>query len=333
MERRQQRVVADHHHGRIRNRGRDDELGGGSQYNRDFPHGDHHRHAAGWHAANLHGHPSGVDRNDYGDAFDSQLLLSTIGLFASGGPNYAECAGGGAAIHRIGPSGGNWLSVVSNGSATPGVLTVSVNPSALAVGTYQGTVTVTSSAATNSPLSIPVTFTVSAAPVLTAAPNALSFSYQQNGSLPGSQNLVIGTSGSHLDYTIVAGSYAPWLTAIGPGPAPATVTVSVNTTGLAPGTYQGNVILIAPAAGNSPFIVPVSLTVSATPNLIAAPTSLSVTYRQLDPPPAPIHITVTSSGATLSFTPSVSPGTTWLTLSGISGFHLPGRRRRLSSSR
>ena len=94
--------------------------------------------------------------------------------------------------------------------------------------------------------------------------------------------------------------------------------MSVNTTGLAPGTYQGNVILVAPASGNSPFVVPVSLTVSATPNLIAAPTSLSVTYRQLDPAPAPIQITVTSSGASLSFTPSVSPNTTWLTLSGIS---------------
>ena len=83
---------------------------------------------------------------------------------------------------------------------------------------------------------------------------------------------------------------APWLTATGAGPAPATVTVSVNTTGLAPGIYQGNVILIAPASGNSPFNVPVSLTVSATPNLIAAPTSLSVTYRQLDPTPDPIQI-------------------------------------------
>ena len=213
---------------------------------------------------------------------------------------------------------GSWLSVMSNGGVTPGVLTVSVNPSGLGVGTYQGAVLVTSAAATNSPVSIPVTFIVSAAPVLTAAPNALSFSYQQNGSLPGSQNLTIGASGSSLDYTISPDPTAPWLTATGAGPAPATITVSVNTTGLAPGTYQGNVILVAPASGNSPFVVPVSLTVSATPNLIAAPTSLSVTYRQLDPAPAPIQITVTSSGASLSFTPSVSPNTTWLSLSGIS---------------
>ena len=219
---------------------------------------------------------------------------------------------------------GTWLSVMSNGGATPGVLTVSVNPSGLGVGTYQGAVLVTSAAATNSPLSIPVTLTVSAAPVLTAAPNALSFSYQQGGSLPGSQNLAIGASGSSLDYTIMPDPTAPWLTATGAGPAPATVTVSVSTTGLAPGTYQGNVILIAPAAGNSTFNIPVSLTVSATPNLIAAPTSLSVTYRQLDPAPAPVQITVNSSGAALSFTPSVSPNTTWLGLSGISRFSPAG---------
>ncbi len=213
---------------------------------------------------------------------------------------------------------GSWLSVMSNGSATPGVLTVSVNPSGMAVGTYQGAVLVTSAAATNSPVNIPVTFTVSAAPVLTSAPNALSFSYQQNGSLPGSQNLAIGASGSSLGYTIAPNPDAPWITATGAGPAPATITVSVNPAGLAPGTYQSSVSLISPASGNSPFVVPVSLTVSASPNLIAAPTSLVVTYGQLDPAPDPIQITVTSSGAALAFTPSVSPSTTWLTLSGIS---------------
>ncbi len=213
---------------------------------------------------------------------------------------------------------GSWLSVMSNTGTTPGVLTVSVNPSGLAVGTYQGAVLVTSAAATNNPVSIPVTFIVSAAPVLTSAPNALSFSYQQNGSLPGSQNLTIGASGSSLDYTIAPNPDAPWITAAGAGPAPATITVSVNPAGLAPGTYQGNVSLISPASGNSPFVVPVSLIVSATPNLIAAPASLSVTYRQLDPAPDPIQITVTSSGQSLMFAPSVSPSTTWLSLSGIS---------------
>jgi uncharacterized protein (TIGR03437 family) len=208
---------------------------------------------------------------------------------------------------------------MSDHGSTPAVLTVLVNPLGLAVGTYQGTVTVTSATATNSPVSIPVTFTVSAAPVLSAAPNALSFSYQTNGSAPASQTLAIASSGSNLDYTIMPDPLAPWLTATAPpGPTPATVTVNVNPSQLAPGIYHGNAILIAPASGNSPFTVPVTLTIAATPNLVAAPTSLSVTYRQLDPAPDPIHITITSSATQLPFIPTVSASTTWLILSGIS---------------
>ena len=192
-------------------------------------------------------------------------------------------------------------------------------------GTYPGTVTISSGAATNSPVSIPVTLTISPAPVLTSAPNALSFSYQQNGPVPGSQTISIGVSSGSIDYTIMPDSTAPWLSVTGGGPAPATVTVSVNTAGLAAGNYQGNVTLIGSGAGNSPFTVPVSLMVSAAPNLSANPSSLSVTYRQLDPVPAPINFAVTSSGTNVPFSASISSSTSWLTLTGIALFASTGQ--------
>ena len=57
-----------------------------------------------------------------------------------------------------------WLSVSPGSGTTPGTVTVSVNTAGLAAGTYNGTITVTASGATNSPLSVAVTLTVSTAP-------------------------------------------------------------------------------------------------------------------------------------------------------------------------
>jgi hypothetical protein len=62
------------------------------------------------------------------------------------------------------PVGGNWLRVspgsgTASGAITP--LSISVDPTGLNPGTYNGTVTVTANGATNSPLTMPVTYTVS----------------------------------------------------------------------------------------------------------------------------------------------------------------------------
>jgi uncharacterized protein (TIGR03437 family) len=198
------------------------------------------------------------------------------------------------------------------------VINVSAKPSGLAAGTYQGTITITSSGATNSPVTVPVTLTVTAAPVLTAQPNSLSFSFQQNGPQPALQTVHLDTSGTQsLDYTIVPDANASWLSATGPGPAPSTLTVTVNPAGLQPGTYQGTITLSAPTAGNNPFTIPVTLTVSAAPTIVASPVSLAVTYRQLDPLPTPVTLGVTSSGNNFAYTADVSPAGSWLSILGI----------------
>ncbi|MBI4903867.1 MAG: BACON domain-containing protein [Acidobacteria bacterium] len=56
-------------------------------------------------------------------------------------------------------SGGSWLTVTPQSGTTPGSLTVSASPTGLPLGTYSGTITITS-VAVNSPFVIPVTFTV-----------------------------------------------------------------------------------------------------------------------------------------------------------------------------
>jgi hypothetical protein len=154
---------------------------------------------------------------------------------------------------------------------------------------------------------------------LSAAPNSLTFAFQQNGQQPSVQTVRLTTSGTaqdSLDYSIVNDINVPWLTASGPGPAPATLTVSVNPAGLQPGTYQGTITLQSPLAGNNPLAIPVTLTVSAAPTINASPQSFSVTYRQLDPAPGPILLSVTSSSANFTYSADVASGA-WLTVLGI----------------
>jgi hypothetical protein len=56
--------------------------------------------------------------------------------------------------------GGAWLSVAPAGGATPGALFISVNPANLAVGTYNGSITITSTTSPTSVQTVPVTLAV-----------------------------------------------------------------------------------------------------------------------------------------------------------------------------
>ena len=64
-----------------------------------------------------------------------------------------------------GDSGGGWISLSSGAGTTPSSPNANINPTLLAAGTHNGTLTFTSAGASNSPANIPVTVTVSAAVV------------------------------------------------------------------------------------------------------------------------------------------------------------------------
>ncbi len=225
-------------------------------------------------------------------------------------------------------NGVSWLTVSGTGPA-PAVLTVSANPNGLMPGDYQGTITLRSQQATNSPVTVPVTLTVTPAPILISQPSNLNFSFQLKGSNPASQVVTLNTStGGNLDYTILPDPDAPWLTAIGVGPAPSSLTVTVSPAGLGTGTVTGSVIINSPASGNSPFRIPVSLMISDAPSLISAPPSLTINVREQDPSPAPLVLGVTSSGTDVPF--SASTTATWLTVTG--GGSTPGQLQVLVNS-
>jgi trimeric autotransporter adhesin len=165
-------------------------------------------------------------------------------------------------------AGGNWLSVNASAGTTPGTISVSVNPAGLSPGNYSGAVTITAPGASGSPITIPVSFTITAPQTLSAQPLALSFSFTNGLSLPAAQNVVLASSGGNAPFTATVNTTGvnTWL-AVAPssGTTPATLTVSItNPQNLAAGTYTG-VIAIQSAAASNTISVAVSLTVIAIP--------------------------------------------------------------------
>ncbi|MGC2198086.1 MAG: choice-of-anchor D domain-containing protein, partial [Terriglobales bacterium] len=184
---------------------------------------------------------------------------------------------------------------------------------------YTGNVTITSAGASNSPKTVPVTLTVTAAalPSLTVSPASLTYAYQIGGSTPAAQALALSSSGSAVSYTTATN--AAWLSATpASGTAPGNLSVSVNPSGLAAGTYTGNVTITSAGASNSPKTVAVTLTVTAAaaPTLSASPLSLSFTYQSGGTTPAAQTVNLTSSGA-VSYTAAASPG--WLSVTPAGG--------------
>ncbi|MFB3814850.1 MAG: beta strand repeat-containing protein [Terriglobales bacterium] len=226
----------------------------------------------------------------------------------------------GAAFTYTTSSSAAWLTASPASGSTPGTVAVSVNPSGLAAGSYSGTVTIASTGAANSPRTVPVTLTVTAAPLpnMSVAPTSLAFSYQIGGANPAAQNVSVSSSGAAINYTV--SKSAAWLTTSpASGSTPGTVAVSVNPAGLAAGSYSGTVTIASTGAANSPRTVPVTLTVTAAalPNLSVTPASLSFSYQIGNAAPAAQNVSVSSSGAALNYT--ITKSAAWLSASPTSG--------------
>jgi uncharacterized protein (TIGR03437 family) len=157
-------------------------------------------------------------------------------------------------------SGGPWLRLQGTGSGTassgqPGSVSYAIDPATaagLAVGTYYGTIRLTSPTAVNSPLDFQVVLNIAAQgelPKPYPSPAGLVFSGLAGGSAPAPGMVgVYASSTMPVSYQASASTAdgGAWLTvtpAQGSTSAGATAqsTVSVNTGGLAPGVYYGGV--------------------------------------------------------------------------------------------
>jgi len=227
------------------------------------------------------------------------------------------------AINYTATTATTWLTTTASGT-TPGNLSIGINPSGLAAGTYTGSVSVASTGASNSPQSIPVTLNVTATatkPTLILSPTSVTFNFQIGGSTPAAQK-VATTSSTSTAIPYSASTSTAWLTATGSGSTPGSVNLSVNPSGLAAGTYTGSVSVTGTGASNTPVNLPVMLnvtTASTNPTINATPASLSFTYAAGTTTSGSKTLSLASStGSALSYTATASGGS-WLSLGSNSG--------------
>lgn len=165
-----------------------------------------------------------------------------------------------------------WLSHSPTSGSGTGTVTISPIIGSLTAGTYTGAVTLYATGATA--VTVPITFTVTAAPVqptISMSPRNLTFNATAGGNNPSSQNVVITNTGTG-SLTWAVTDNANWLTATQSGNA---VVANVTIAGLAAGSYSGVITVTASGATNTPQTVPVTLTIAAAPQTTTGSVTLS----------------------------------------------------------
>ncbi len=209
----------------------------------------------------------------------------------------------------------NWLNISPNAGVTgtpTGTVSVTINQgvlSTLGVGTYNGSIVISPTNGDQYNLQIPVTLTIGTSSQISAAPQALFFSYQIGQSSPAAQTITLA-SPQNVGFSVataLSGSNpagcgnASWLAATpqtSPLTAPNVLTVTVNTTGMTPATCTGT-IKITYGASNTELDVPVTLFVATTPLLnISLPQAFGVESTVLNAPGFTRNITLTSTDGT-----------------------------------
>jgi uncharacterized protein (TIGR03437 family) len=224
----------------------------------------------------------------------------------------------------------SWVQVSPTSGPTPLTVTVSIGANAPSV-TSNGQVTITP--ATGSPIQVGVFLNVTAGGstgVLTATPNPLSFSFAPGSTLAQTQSVGIASSNINVSsFTLsqFTSDGGPWLTVANTGNGQLTgnppvgsisVTVSPNQLPAGTGPFSGTITL-NPTGGGQSTTIPVNVTISGTPTLTVAPSSLSFAFQSGTTPPSAQTLNVaTSTGANIGFsatTKTSSCGTGWLIVS------------------
>jgi uncharacterized protein (TIGR03437 family) len=194
-------------------------------------------------------------------------------------------------------------------------LTVTADATSLAAGTYQGSITLTTVGGVVTQVPVSLTVSSGTGPV-TISPASLTFAYTLNGTAPATQSVQITGSQSFTASAGTSGGGA-WLTVTpSSGAGNVTLTVSVNPAGLAAGSYSGS-ISVTPAGGLAQT-VPVTLTVAPAATLAAKPNPLAFSFTSGNPNPAAQNVSVTSTGAAVTFTATATSGG-WLSVTPSSG--------------
>jgi len=235
-------------------------------------------------------------------ALGTGYFTATPGSVTPGTGTISVSSSGAAAQFSV-STNASWLSVTPTTGTTPGSITVSVNPSGLATGTYMGNVVIQGPA--NS-VTVSEEFVIAPAPPvgpppLSVNPASLNFALPAGTAQPQAPQLVFVQPTFDFTIAVQTQSGGNWLTAVFIGG----VSVTASAVGLNPGTYLGTITLASP--NNGSVQIPVTLVVLApAAPLTVTPSSVALTAQPGQSVSQSFH--VTSSPNTLFNSPTFTPG-------------------------
>ncbi len=221
-------------------------------------------------------------------------------------------------------SGGSWLSVTRNDTPSKSTLTATANPASLGVGTYSGTISISSSALPY-PRLIPVTLVVTPATLAAANPATLLFTQTVGGTPPPIQTVKLSTIGGTFPFTasVLQGMPGSGVLTVAPGSGSTgstTLSIGILPNSLVAGSYDAAVVVNIPAADSKPLTIPITLTVANIPKgagIGATPQWLTFNVQQGAAAPAAQQIKLTSTEG--SFNIAVANASKWLGITPNSG--------------
>jgi len=236
--------------------------------------------------------------------------------------------------------GSTWLLVNGTNSgqinnvstAGPLTLPVTVNTQGLNTGQlYNGFFTLQVPGVPSSQKQVSVSLFVGGSSALFAAPTTLTFSAVTGAAVgsPTSSNVTISSTSGTIGFTLTSQTQSGgnWISLSSTGgvtgASSGTFSVSVVPNGLAPGTYNGTITAQSTTSGDLAQI-PVTLTVSAGTVLSVTPANPQPFLFQVGgAAPAAQSISISSNGASIPFSVSQSPATSWLVITPLSGTATP----------
>jgi uncharacterized protein (TIGR03437 family) len=248
-------------------------------------------------------------------------------------------AGSGTLNWTAAATSGGWLSISPTSGSAPANIALTVHPSGLAAGMYEGAVKVTAAGLTKTarvflrivgkPANPGAPSTPNQAAVQ-ISPQAVEFSAPVGGPVsPASIPVQIASKITGLTFaasgaTARGGNWLNVLPAPASGSIPGTITVTANAAGLAAGLYTGVINIKVQGSVSEQRIVAVTLRVGTpgeTPSFTLQPGTVVFQAVSGGPSPAPAPVTLGASGATsLPFSATISTSFgNWLLSNTLSG--------------
>jgi uncharacterized protein (TIGR03437 family) len=221
---------------------------------------------------------------------------------------------------------GSWISTLTppSGSISPTsgsvLITLTLNPNGLAVGTYKGKLTLLTPGGSPTQQDIPVQLVISNTPLLNVPNATLNFTFQLGTNAPAAQTVNITATSGNLNYAVTQSANSTWLSVVNAWNTATPLSVSVNPAGLTPGTYSATVNVTSATPGSTAQPIPVVLTVTNDPTISASVSGLSFPFQIGQSIPATQSVKISSNtGVVLNYSASLattSCGSAWLLLNG-----------------